>query len=206
MDPLLLLCSASPRRRELLSSLGLGFGVLAPAVDETPLPGEAPAALAERLARLKAQAGLQAFRDGGAETQVVALAADTVVALGTTVFGKPRDRADAARILGALSGTEHQVLTGVSVLGTRGGARGCVVETRVRFRPLTPSQVRWLVDSGDGDDKAGAYAVQGLAAAFVDSLQGSVTNVVGLPLAETVDLLRWAGLPLPWEGAEEGGR
>jgi septum formation protein len=205
VEPTLLLCSASPRRRELLSGLGIGFGALAPAVDETPLPGEGPKALAQRLSRLKVDAGLGAFRESGAEAPVVALAADTVVALGNEIFNKPRDRIDAARMLSALSGTEHAVITGVSVVGTRGAHRSCVVETRVRFRPLSPAQVRWLAGSGDGDDKAGAYAVQGLAGGFVEKLEGSASNVVGLPLAETLDLLAWAGLRLPWDDGEEAG-
>jgi septum formation protein len=185
--------------------MGIGFGVLAPAVDETPLPGERPAALAERLSRLKVDAGLGAFRGGGAEVPVVALAADTVVAVGGEIFGKPRDREDAARMLRALAGTEHAVITGVSVVGTRGAHRSCVVETRVRFRPLSAAQVRWLAESGDGDDKAGAYAVQGLAGGFIEKLEGSASNVVGLPLAETLDLLAWAGLSLPWDEAEGTG-
>jgi len=205
VEPTLLLCSASPRRRELLTGLGIGFGALAPAVDETPLPGERPAALAERLSRLKVDAGLGAFRGGGGEAAVVALAADTVVALGSDIFGKPRDRDDAVRMLSALSGTEHAVITGVSVVGTRGAHRSCVVETRVRFRPLSRAQVRWLAESGDGDDKAGAYAVQGLAGGFVEKLEGSASNVVGLPLAETLDLLAWAGVRLPWDEEEETG-
>jgi septum formation protein len=205
VEPTLLLCSASPRRRELLSGMGIGFGALAPAVDETPLPGERPASLAERLSRLKVDAGLGAFRGGGAEVPVVALAADTVVAVGGEIFGKPRDREDSARMLRALAGTEHVVITGVSVVGTRGAHRSCVVETRVRFRPLSAAQIRWLAASGDGDDKAGAYAVQGLAGGFIEKLEGSASNVVGLPLAETLDLLAWAGLSLPWDEAEGTG-
>ncbi|GAC1342321.1 MAG: Maf-like protein [Myxococcales bacterium] len=207
MGPRLLLCSASPRRRELLGGLGLRFEVLSPDVDESPRTGEPAAALAERLARDKARAGvaLLAARagQGGPGGPWVALAADTVVAApGGQILGKPRDRDDARRMLALLSGSEHSVLSGVCAVAPRGAQRSCVVETRVRLRALTEAQLSWL-SAGDGDDKAGAYAVQGLAGAFIDRLEGSTSNVVGLPLAETLDLLAWAGLVLPW-AAEAG--
>ena len=188
----LLLCSASPRRRDLLAGLGLRFEVVAPAVDETRLPGESPEALAERLARQKAAAGLLAFG-----RPAVAIAADTVVAVGSDDFAKPRNRADAARMLRALSGRIHRVVSGVCV-GRRGELRSLAVTTQVRFRPLSEEVIAWLASSGDGDDKAGAYAVQGLASAFIDRLEGSFSNVVGLPLPETLELLAGAGVKLPW--------
>lgn len=214
MRPTLLLCSASPRRRELLSGLGLRFEVRAPEVDESPRAGEHARELAGRLARDKAAAGRAAFllrAPGAAAPQagrappraaagpsVVALAADTVVARGDEVLGKPRDRADSIRMLSLLAGGDHSVFTGVWAVEPGGAERGCVVETRVRFRALTEPQISWLAGTGEGDDKAGAYAVQGFAGAFIDRLEGSVSNVVGLPLAETLDLLAWAGVALPW--------
>jgi len=185
----LVLCSASPRRRAFLAQLGFDFVPFAPAVDERRRPGEGPAALAERLAREKAQAGA---REGS-----VALGADTVVAIGDDDLAKPRDRDDAARMLRLLSGRTHRVITGVCVAGAT--VRSLAVTSVVRFRPLSEQIVRWLAASGDGDDKAGAYAVQGLAGAFIDRIEGSFTNVVGLPLAETLELLGGAGVRMPWE-------
>ena len=121
------------------------------------------------------------------------LAADTIVVVGEDVLGKPHDRFDAERMLRMLSGVEHRVITAVCV-----PPRVRAVETTVKFAPLTDAQVRWLAASGDGDDKAGAYAVQGLAGAFVERIDGSFTNVVGLPLAETLQMLAEAGVELPW--------
>ena len=198
--PLLLLCSASPRRRALLRSVGLVCEVLAPRLDETRRPGEPLPALPERLARDKAQAGLAAFRERAAASEtVVALAADTVVSLDGEELGKPEGRAHAGALLQRLSGREHLVTTGVCAISAGGALlRSISVHTKVRFRALTAAQVAWLAASGDGDDKAGGYAVQGLAGAFIDRLEGSFSNVVGLPLAETLDLLSAAGLRLPW--------
>ena len=181
----LVLCSTSPRRRELLGQLGIRFEVAAQHIDETLREGEAPLAYVVRMAREKAAAG----RRVGA----VVLAADTIVVAGGEVLGKPVDRADARGMLRKLSGVEHTVVTAVCV-----GDRARAVETRVRFGALSEAQIEWLADSGDGDDKAGAYAVQGLAGAFVERIDGSISNVVGLPLAETLPLLAEAGVLLPW--------
>jgi septum formation protein len=181
----LVLCSASPRRREFLEKLGIGFEQRPAQVDEAQRPGEAPLAYALRLAMEKAAAAIQ--------PGAVALAADTIVVVRDELLGKPRDRSDAARMLGRLSGIEHRVITAVCV-----GKRAVAVETRVTFAHLSPAQVRWLAESGDGDDKAGAYALQGLAGAFVERIDGSFSNVVGLPLAETLELLADAGVELPW--------
>lgn len=202
--PVLVLCSASPRRRELLGGLGLEFVTLAPHLDETRKPDESPEALAERLAREKALAGLAAFRRTSA-AEAVAIAADTVVAIGEEDLAKPVDRADAARMLRALSGRVHRVITGVcvaggpDVLGAELPLRSLFVSTEVRFSQLSEAQIGWLAASGDGDDKAGGYALQGLAGAFVERLDGSVSGVIGLPLAETIRLLAEAGVQLPWE-------
>jgi septum formation protein len=181
----LVLCSASPRRREFLERLGVRFSAVAAHIDETRRPGEAALEYALRMAREKAASCAQ----GGD----VVLAADTIVVVGEEVLGKPDDRADAERMLRRLSGIEHRVITAVCV-----PPRVCAVETVVKFGALTPAQIRWLAASGDGDDKAGAYAVQGLAGAFVERIDGSFSNVVGLPLAETLQMLAEAGVELPW--------
>lgn len=182
----LLLCSASPRRRELLAQLGVRFTVAPQHIDETRRSSEAPLDYVLRMATEKAAAG--------GRVGAVALAADTIVVARGEVLGKPRDRSDAERMLRMLSGIEHTVITAICVQ-----QRAQSVETRVRFAALTDAQVRWLATSGDGDDKAGAYAVQGLAGAFVARIEGSFTNVVGLPLSETLQMLADAGVRLPWE-------
>jgi septum formation protein len=210
--PTLLLCSASPRRRDLLTGLGLRFEVLAPHIDEARRPGEPLDGLAERLAREKAQAGLALFRARAASApfadpappgRALALAADTVVTLDGEELGKPRDRAHARALLARLSGRTHRVTTGVCVVasgfpGAADALTSCAVHTAVRFRALTDDELSWLASTGDGDDKAGGYGVQGLAGAFIDRLEGSFTNVVGLPLTEALALLEAAGLTLPW--------
>jgi septum formation protein len=128
------------------------------------------------------------------------LGADTAVVLGDEVLGKPADLADARRMLRALSGTAHEVLTAVVVRQTAPARElEAVVSTRVRFAPLGEAEIDWYVATGEPLDKAGAYAIQGAGGAFVLSVEGSVSNVVGLPLAETAALLRQAGLRLPWE-------
>ncbi|HEY2031810.1 MAG TPA: Maf family protein [Myxococcales bacterium] len=181
----IVLASASPRRREFFERLGLRFETTVPRIDEAVRPGEEARAYVERLAREKAEA---CARPGA-----VAVGADTTVVVRGEVLGKPRDRADAAQMLRMLSGGWHEVLTAVCV----GSEVRCVV-TRVKFVAMTEAQIEWLVRSGDGDDKAGAYGLQGLAGAFVERIEGSVSNVVGLPLAETLELLAKAGAELPW--------
>jgi len=171
----------------MLERLGVHFLAAAPHIDEKRGPGENADDYVRRMAREKAAA---CARPG-----FLALAADTVVVAGAPeeVLGKPRDRSDAARMLGLLSGIEHRVITAVCV-----GSEVRSVSTRVKLRPLNERQIRWLADSGDGDDKAGAYAAQGLAGAFVERVEGSFSNVVGLPLAETLEMLERAGAELPW--------
>lgn len=181
----LVLCSASPRRRELLEGVGVRFSLAPAHIDETQRPGEAPGEYVRRMAREKAAAGA---RKGS-----VALGADTIVLVGEELLGKPRDRSDAERMLRVLSGIEHRVITAVCV-----PPRLRAVETKVKFATLEEAQVRWLAASGDGDDKAGAYAAQGLAGAFIERIDGSFTNVVGLPLLETLQMLAEASVELPW--------
>jgi septum formation protein len=183
----------------MLTALGLRFDLEVPHVTETRRAGEKADIYPERLACEKAAAGLIAWRSRGAGTAAVALAADTVVVAGNEVLEKPRDRADAERMLRLLSGIEHRVITGVCVAsGELAEPRSRAVVTRVRFAPLSDAAVRYLVDSGDGDDKAGAYGIQGLAGAFIERIEGSFANVVGLPMVETLALLAEAGLRTPW--------
>ncbi|HEV8239531.1 MAG TPA: nucleoside triphosphate pyrophosphatase [Thermoanaerobaculia bacterium] len=195
MQPRLVLASGSPRRAELLKRLGLGFTVRPADIDETPRAGESPAALVERLAREKAAAARPVPGE-------VAIAADTEVALDGTIFGKPRDDADAARMLRLLAGREHDVLTGVAVLsGGDGRIASGVERTRVAVAPMSAREIDWYVKSGEPRDKAGAYGIHGLFALFAVAVKGNYANVVGLPqplfyrLASElgVDLLAQAG-------------
>jgi septum formation protein len=182
------LASGSPRRHDLLGRLGIVPVVRPPDVDVSARPGEAPGDLVVRLARSKA-----ASVDAGADDLVVA--ADTVVSLGTRVLGKPADRREAAAMLASLSGREHHVLTGVAV--RRGGAvHADVATTRVTFRELDDREIAWYVATGEADDKAGAYGLQGAGAVLVRELRGSDTNVIGLPLALLVTLARHVGVDL----------
>lgn len=179
----IILASASPRRAELLAAAGFTFDVDPAHVDETPIDGEAAGAYARRLACDKARA--VAARHPGR----VVLAADTVVVLDRRIFGKPADRADAARMLRELSGRDHEVLTAVAV--ARDGAVDEHLEsTWVRFAPMSADEVAWYVASGEADDKAGAYGIQGLASRFVTRIDGSYTNVVGLPVAAVHRMLK----------------
>lgn len=174
----------------MLAGLGLVFEVRPTDVDETPRAEEPPAVYVRRLAEAKAEASRRPGTDGE-----LILAADTIVALHGELLGKPRDAEDAKRLLGRLSGREHEVLTGVAVVQ---GAT-CLAEvdvTRVRFAELTAREIDWYVATGEPLDKAGAYAVQGLAAFFVEALAGNHSNVVGLPLPVVYRLLRRAGYPL----------
>ncbi len=190
--PRLVLASQSPRRRELLAGLGLALDVRPAHADESQRPGEAPADYVLRVARDKARA----------VPGDVVLGADTAVVVRGAILGKPADEADARRMLRALSGEVHEVLTGVCVrrnAGTLGVELDAVVTTEVRFQRLTSAQIDWYVSTGEPLDKAGAYALQGAGGVFVAGVEGSVSNVIGLPLGETIELLRHAGFPLPWE-------
>ncbi|MGG2040637.1 nucleoside triphosphate pyrophosphatase [Pseudomonas paraeruginosa] len=187
----LYLASASPRRRELLAQIGVPLSVLSIAIDETPLPDEAPAAYVERLARGKAAAGLAMLAELGGGC---VLGADTSVVIDGRILGKPADESDGLAMLAALSGREHQVLTAVA-LAAATGIEARVVECRVRFRQIGRDEALryWL--SGEPADKAGGYAIQGLGAIFVSRIEGSYSAVVGLPLCETAELLGEFGIP-----------
>jgi septum formation protein len=192
---ILILASASPRRAELLRAAGFEFEVRPACADETVHPGELPDRYVRRVAESKAQAVLP----GAGDRPVIA--ADTVVVVDGRILGKPVDAEDAAAMLRALSGRRHQVLTGVTVAvrasdsGEPGGIRQLtsVETTDVDFAPLTEAEIRWYVASGEPADKAGAYAVQGLASRFARRVEGSYANVVGLPVALVYRMLAELG-------------
>lgn len=184
----LVLASASPRRRELLAAAGLQFDVDPVDVDERRLPGESPADYVERVARLKALAGSARW------PEATVLGADTAVVIGDDVLGKPADARAAAAMLRRLSGAAHEVLTGIAV-AARGDIRSAVERTAVWFKVLEEAAIQGYVASGEPMDKAGAYAIQGRAATFVDRIEGSYSNVVGLPVAAVLQLLREVGHP-----------
>lgn len=186
-QPPLYLASTSPRRRELLAQIGLAFHVLKVDIDESTRPGEAPTDYVGRLAREKAAAGLAQAGEG------VVIAADTSVVLDDAILGKPASLDEALAMWARLSGREHRVLTGVAV-ASRERVEAQVVATRVRFRPLREAELRAYWASGEPCDKAGGYGIQGLGAVFVTGIDGSYSNVVGLPLAEAAALLEGFGL------------
>ncbi len=186
--PELLLASGSPRRRKLLEQLGLSFESLSVDIDEAHRAGELQEDFVQRLALEKAQAGWQRAQRG-----LPVLGADTVVELDGAILGKPPDKTTALAMLKMLSGREHTVLTGVAlVMGRRQAQR--MSRTRVRFRHISAQECETYWLSGEPCDKAGAYAIQGRAAAFVRELHGSYSGVVGLPLFETAELLREFGI------------
>lgn len=183
---MLYLASQSPRRRELLTQLGLDYGVLEVSVDEHRQPGEPALDYVNRVAREKAGAGLL---EVVAVPDAVVLGADTEVVLADVVYGKPADSADAARMLRELSGRSHRVITAVWLVSA-GREEHAIRESEVRFARLTESDIASYVDTGECMGKAGAYAVQGRAAAFIEHLSGSYSGVMGLPLYETSLLLQ----------------
>jgi septum formation protein len=187
----LILASASPRRAELLRAAGFAFETIVTNVDETQRPEETPDLYVRRLAAAKSEAALTTFatREG-----VIVLGADTTVVVDGAALGKPRDNDEAAAMLRRLSGRTHQVLTGVSLRSSVHEV-GRVETTTVEFATLTDQDVHWYVASGEGRDKAGAYAIQGLASRFIPRISGSYSNVVGLPVATMAELLRTVSVP-----------
>jgi septum formation protein len=189
------LASRSPRRRELLTQIGVRFHLLlfrerpdaGQEVNEDVLPEEAPETYVERVARAKAEAGWTRMLQRNLPPAPV-LSADTTVALGGRIFGKPADRKDAAAMLAALSGQTHEVLTAVAVKW-RDELQGALSRSEVRFKQLSENEIRDYLATGEADDKAGAYGIQGRAARFVVELRGSYSGVMGLPLYETAQLL-----------------
>ena len=178
----IILASRSPRRAELLTAAGIAYEILAADIDETPHPNETPAAYVERLAIAKARAVL-ALRPGAR-----VLGADTTVTIDGEILGKPIDAADAARMLRKLSGRPHEVHTGVAVV-SGAGVRSDVETTRVWFDAMTDEDISWYVGTGEPMDRAGAYAIQGFASRFIPRIEGSYSNVVGLPVAMVSSIL-----------------
>lgn len=174
--PTIVLASASPRRAELLRAAGINFTIRVANVDETQLPDEAPDTYVARLSRTKAFAV--------AQPDEIVLGADTTVVIGQETAGKPLDIEDAKRMLRLLSGNWHEVLTGVTLV-RNGESHTEVAATRVKFAEMNEAEIEWYANSGEPDDKAGAYAIQGLASRFIERIEGSYSNVVGLPI-ETV--------------------
>jgi len=185
----LILASESPRRRELLAAVGVTFRVVPSGVDEIPLPGEPPVRFARRAALDKGK------EVAARHPSSFVLSADTIVVADGRILGKPRDRFDARRMLSVLAGREHKVCTAVCLLCGERAYRDLGTETtRVRFRDLTPEEIAAYARTGECDDKAGAYAAQGAGMLLIDRVVGSFTNVVGLPMARVVGMLKRARL------------
>ncbi|MFA5950241.1 MAG: Maf family nucleotide pyrophosphatase [Hyphomicrobium sp.] len=195
--PKLVLASASPRRLMLLAQAGIKPDALRPAsIDEQPRVGEMPRALASRLARTKAETARDQIANDTDIAGAYVLAADTVVAVGRRVFGKPDHIEQAVATLERLSGRTHRVLTGVCLITPDDRVRVKIVDTKVRFKHLSKSELEAYVASREWRGKAGGYAIQGLAGCFVRTLTGSYTNVVGLPLTEVTAMLVGEGFPV----------
>lgn len=197
MNNFVYLASQSPRRRQLLEQLGVDYALLLPEPNEdaealeVALPREAPLAYVQRVTQLKLDAALSRLKRLGLPAAPV-LCSDTTVALGRAILGKPLDVADAARILTSLAGKTHRVMTAVTV-GTADQRLQAVSVSRVTFAPMSAAQIVAYVDTGEPMGKAGAYGVQGRAAAHISHLSGSYTGIMGLPLFETAQLLRAMG-------------
>ncbi len=197
MPDFIYLASQSPRRRQLLEQLGVKYELLLPDADEDAegleavLPREAPAAYVQRVTRLKLDAALARLKRRGLPAAPV-LCSDTTVALGRTIYGKPLDAADARRMLGELAGRSHRVLTAVA-LGTPRRRLQALSASRVTFAPMSRPQIVAYVEGGEPMGKAGAYAVQGRAAAYITHISGSYSGIMGLPMHETAELLRAYG-------------
>jgi len=192
----LYLASSSPRRAELLQQIGVEFEVFSSPIDETPLSNEPPTDYVRRMAEEKAKSAYKKYSEevGGNSSVPVFLAADTSVILQGTILGKPTDQADHLKMLEMLSGQTHQVITGFAIHSSKHGLISRTVVTDVTFKSLTKPQIEsyWL--TGEPQDKAGGYGIQGYGAIFVDSIHGSYSNVVGLPLTEVSELLTQFGI------------
>ena len=195
---MLYLASGSPRRRELLGQIGVPFSTLPTVIDETPLLNEPAVDYVRLLACAKAQVGLASLVEPGA---AVVRGADTSVVLGGRILGKPESRAEALSMLAALSGQTHEVLTAVALANSQ-RCEVRVVSSQVSFRTLSTAEIEAYWASGEPQDKAGSYAIQGLGAVFVADLHGSFSAVVGLPLCETAALLADFGIPC-WQRPSE---
>jgi septum formation protein len=188
----IILASSSPRRAEILREAGIAFQICATHIDETPIPGETARAMVARLAEAKARAA--AVQIGASMRECIIVGADTTVELDGEIIGKPRDSADAREMLARLSGRTHHVLTGIFVLQLPGNAaRAAVENSAVTFGPIGEEEIDAYVATAEPLDKAGAYAIQGLAGRYIPRIEGCYFNVVGLPLARVYGLLRGLG-------------
>ncbi|HEU4709898.1 MAG TPA: Maf family protein [Methylophilaceae bacterium] len=192
MPPHIYLASRSPRRAELLQQMGIRFSVLPSDIDESQLPDELPAAYVMRLARSKAEVCRDSL-DSGEQPFLPVLAADTTVSVDGVILGKPVDADEARSMLRQMSGRWHEVLTGLAV-ATQGTVEALLNVTRVQMAELTPAEIEAYIASGEPFDKAGAYGIQGLAGTFIKRIEGSYSGVMGLPIFETAQLLKSAGI------------
>ena len=203
--PKLVLASASPRRVTLLAQVGIEPDALRPSsIDETPGKGEMPRSLVTRLARAKAEEARDQIANDREFADSYLIAADTIVAVGRRILMKPRFVEEAVACLELLSGRAHRVLTGVCLITPDDRVRIKVVDTRVRFKRLSKSEIEAYIGSREWRDKAGGYAIQGLAGAFIQRIDGSYPNVVGLPLAEIVNMLVGEGFPIHFNWLKAG--
>ncbi|HOG12966.1 MAG: Maf family protein [Smithellaceae bacterium] len=185
----LILASASPRRRELLRSVGLTFKIRPADVDETGLPDESPRAHVRRLSRDKAGAIAHQY------PKALVLGADTIVVIDGRILGKPKNKKEAREMLQRLSSRRHTVLTGFTIACVRAGmSRTKIVQSTVQFKKISPEETAWYVNGDEPYDKAGGYAAQGKGASFIQAIRGSYTNVIGLPLCEVVEELNHLGV------------
>lgn len=194
MKPTIYLASRSPRRAELLQQIGVRFTVLPSDIDESQLPGESPASYVLRLAQTKAQACIAALAAQSLPVLPV-LAADTTVSVDDEILGKPESAEDAARMLRLMSGRSHEVLTGLAV-ATPQGVEALLSVTQVEVATLNLQEIEAYIASGEPFDKAGGYGIQGLAGTFIKRIEGSYSGVMGLPVFETAQLLKSAGIPV----------
>ncbi|WP_020675221.1 Maf family protein [Geopsychrobacter electrodiphilus] len=194
MENTIILASASPRRNELLRQVGFSFEIIPSLAEEREMPGETPE---EHVIRLSLEKAREVSTRDDIDGRWI-IGSDTIVLLDAEILGKPRDEEDAARMLRALSGRTHQVLSGYAILDRcTGENRAGAVTTRVTFRSLTAAEISGYIDTKEPVDKAGAYAIQGLGAFMVSRIEGSYSNVVGLPLCEVVQGLEALGAPVP---------
>jgi septum formation protein len=190
----IVLASTSPRRRELLQQIGLDFDIVPADIDESIRPGESPQ---EHVVRLSLAKAAKVAGQSKVEGRWF-IGSDTIVLLDNQILGKPRDDEDAKTMLRSLSGREHQVLSGYALIDRKLERQHCeAVATRVRFRNLTDAEIERYIATGEPADKAGSYAIQGLGVCFVAAIEGSYTNVVGLPLCRLTLTLKEFGIPLP---------
>ncbi len=191
---MLYLASQSPRRAELLRQIGVKFDMINGDIDETPIEHESPSETVARLSRQKALKGYQQLTNIQSDDWV--LASDTLIEIQSRVIGKPESENHCREILNLLSGKEHQVLTAIALVGNKGEIHQTTSYNRIKFRNIRPEEIEQYCQLEEPKDKAGAYAIQGKAAIFIENLQGSYSSVMGLPLYETAQLLQKVGFNL----------